>query len=79
MIYWFTSEKRLDDDPYHVGRQDKVYMVQLALDRELARDIDMEIGIRYTERTVDSPWTGDIAEDKDFKQHRYWIGLTYKL
>ena len=78
-VYWFTSAKELLDDPYHVGRIDRMTMVQLTFDRELPGGVDMEIGGRYTVRTVESPWAGEIAEDKDFNQRRYWIGLTYKL
>lgn len=78
-VYWFTSAKELLDDPYHVGRIDRMKMIQLTFDRTLPGDVDMEIGVRYTVRTVESPWEGDIAEDKDFNQRRYWIGLTYKL
>ncbi|MBU1072935.1 hypothetical protein KKG45_06790, partial [bacterium] len=78
-IYWFTSAKSLADDPYHVGRKDMVYAVQLDFDRELNKQVDLKIGVKYTRRTVESPWKGDIAEDKDYNQRRYWIGLTYKL
>lgn len=78
-VYWFTSTKALEDDPYHRGRIDRVYMAQLRLQRDLPGGIGGEIGIRYAQRTVESPWDGDIASDKDYDQRRYWIGLTYKL
>ena len=78
-IYWFTSTKALADDPYHVGRKDKVYALQFEGSRRLTKSLSMDVGFRYTERVVESPWRGDIAEDKDYTQRRYWIGLTYKL
>ena len=78
-IYWFTSTKELVDDPYHVGRKDMVYATQLVFDRKLNKTLTMKLGVKYTERVVESPWKGDIAEDKDYNQRRYWIGLTYRL
>jgi hypothetical protein len=78
-VYWFTSTKELVDDPYHVGRKDMVYAAQLVFNRKLKKTVNMAVGIKYTERVVESPWQGDIAEDKDYNQRRYWIGLTYKL
>jgi hypothetical protein len=78
-LYWFTSAKPLLDDPYHVGRKDKVWSLQLDFDRGLSRSVDLNVGARLAVRTVDSPWQGEIAEDKDYDQRRYWIGLTYKL
>lgn len=77
--YWFTSDKVLADDPYHVGRKDEVYAVEFTLSRGVGRSVDVELGMRWGRRTVDSPWRGDIAEDKDYTQHRYWLGLAYEL
>ena len=76
---WFTPAKELRADPYHVGGIARVYMGQLRFHRKLPGNVRMQVGVRYTERTVESPWKGDIAADKDFNQRRYWIGLTYKL
>ncbi len=78
-ILWFTSEKELVDDPYHVGRKDMVYVGQLRFDKKVNKTLSINWGFRYAERVVESPWKGDIAADKDYTQHRYWIGLTYKL
>jgi len=78
-VSWFTSQKSLEDDPYHVGRIDRVWQFQLAWDKELPNGVDMQVGWKYARRRVESPWDGDIHEDKDFDQRRYWIGLTYKL
>ena len=77
--YWYTSLKSLDADPYHVGRKDNVYSLELTLDRPVAGGVDGVFGFKFSQRTVDSPWQGDIAEDKDYDQRRYWIGLSYKL
>ena len=78
-VSWFTSQKSLEDDPYHVGRIDRVWQFQLAWDKELPNGVDMQVGWKYARRRVESPWDGDIHEDKDYDQRRYWIGLTYKL
>lgn len=78
-VSWFTSQKSLEEDPYHVGRIDRVWQYQVAWDKELPNGVDMQIGWKYAKRRVESPWDGDIHEDKDYDQRRYWIGLTYKL
>jgi hypothetical protein len=78
-LYWFTSQKALEDDPYHVGRKDIVWSYEVEFERGLGRSVDLNVGWRLAIRTVESPWDGDIAEDKDYDQRRYWIGLTYKL
>jgi len=78
-VSWFTSQKELEEDPYHVGRIDRVWQFQFAWDKELPNGVDMQVGWKYARRRVESPWDGDIHEDKDYDQRRYWIGLTYKL
>ncbi len=78
-VYWFTSDKALEEDPFHVGRRDDVWSIQATLDRTLSRSATLQLGYRYTQRTTDSPWRGDIAEDKDYEQNRWWLGLSYKL
>ena len=78
-VYWFTSRKTLEEDPFHVGRRDDVWSVQATLEHTLGRGSVLQLGYRYTQRTTDSPWRGDIAEDKDYEQNRWWLGITYRL
>ena len=78
-VYWFTSRKTLEEDPFHVGRRDDVWSVQATLEHTLRRGAVLQVGYRYTRRTADSPWRGDIAEDKDYEQNRWWMGITYRL
>jgi hypothetical protein len=79
MIYWFTTDKDLFEDPYHAGRKDTVYKVTLGARRKLSQEITANVGWRFTERSVESPWPGDITLDKDYSKYRVWLGLTYEL
>jgi len=78
-VAWFTSEKSVEADPYHAGRIDRVYQAALTFDRKLSNGMNVQVGMQYALRRVESPWDGDISEDKNYDQRRYWIGLTYKL
>ncbi|MBD3336653.1 MAG: hypothetical protein GF355_14165 [Candidatus Eisenbacteria bacterium] len=78
MAYYFTSDKVLYRDPYHVGRLDEFYRAELEFDTEkIYGPINLYGGYRYTERTTSAPWKGDIAEDKDYVSNRFWIGVHY--
>jgi hypothetical protein len=78
--YFFTSEKPLHLDPFHTGRKDTFYRVEIGVETaEVWRNMSLLAGYRFTERTTSSPWTGDIAEDKDYRNHRVWTGLTYSF
>ena len=45
----------------------------------LTQDVDMDWGFGYAERDVDSPWWGDIKEDKNYISRTYWIGFSSTL
>ena len=79
MLYYFPTEKELFDDPYHAGRKDTVYKVSLGFERRLNKQLTVDVSGRYTVRTVDSPWPGDITLDKDYDKYRIWVGFAYKL
>jgi hypothetical protein len=79
MLYYYSTEKDLFADPYHSGRKDQVTKLTIELRRKLSKLISADWGIRFTQRTVDSPWPGDVALDKDYDKYRTWLGLTYKL
>jgi len=80
-IYYFTSEKRLEDDPFHVGRKDKIYRAELTWSTNtVAGPLSLEGGYRYTERTSTAPEATageDIGEEKDYTDNRFWIGVVY--
>lgn len=78
----------ISDDPYHVGRQDNTTTYQVKGGRPLPallrnfglpEDVDMDWGFGYAERDVDSPWWGDIKEDKNYITRTYWIGFSSTL
>jgi len=79
MLYYYPTDKELFEDPFHAGRTDNVYKVSLGFERRILRSVTLDLAGRYTVRTVDSPWPGDITLDKDFTKYRIWLGLTYRL
>ncbi len=76
-------------DTYHTGRVDNVYTYQIKGGRKLPkklqelmgwdRSISMNYGFGYAERDVDSPWWGDIKEDKNWISRTYWVGFSTRL
>lgn len=79
MDYYYPTDKPLMDDPFHTGRRDKNTKVTVALNRKVNKKLSVYGTFRYSERVVESPWYGDITLDKDYIQHRYWVGMTYKF
>lgn len=79
MLYYYTATKQPFDDRFHVGRKDNVYKLTLALKRKLNKTITADLGARFTERTLNSPWPDVVAIDKAYTKYRIWLGLTYKL
>ncbi|MBM4118213.1 hypothetical protein FJ251_10830 [bacterium] len=89
-VDYYSAEgtQTIADDPYHVGRQDNTYTYQVKGGRPLpallrnfglAQDVDLDPGFGYAERDVDSPWWGDIKEDKNYISRTYWIGFSSTL
>ncbi|MFH1279916.1 MAG: hypothetical protein ABIK65_16255 [Candidatus Eisenbacteria bacterium] len=80
-IYYFTSAKRIEEDPFHVGRKDKVYRFEaIGNTRPVLGQVSLQGGYRYTERTSTAPEASageDIGEEKDYKDNRYWFGVEY--
>ncbi len=86
--YSAKGTQTISDDTYHVGRQDNSYTYQLKGSRDLPavfasfglpKAVDMDFGFGYAERDVDSPWWGDIKEDKNYISRTYWIGFSSTL
>ncbi len=85
----FDGDGPIAVDTYHTGRVDNVYTYQIKGGRKLPvklqelmgweRSISMSYGFGYAERDVDSPWWGDIKEDKNWISRTYWIGFSTRL
>jgi hypothetical protein len=89
-VDYYSAEgtQTISDDTYHVGRQDNTYTYQIKGSRALPAifgnfglpdAVDMDYGFGYAERDVDSPWWGDIKEDKNYISRTYWIGFSTTL
>jgi len=79
MDYYYTTDRDLFDDPYHVGRRDKMQKVGVSVNRKITKTLSVYASFRYSDRVVESPWYGDITIDKDFIEHRYWVGMDYSF
>jgi len=79
MDYYYTTDRNIFDQPFQVGRRDKNTKVTVQLNHKVNRALSVYGTFRYSERKVESPWYGDITLDKDYFQHRYWVGMTYKF
>jgi hypothetical protein len=79
MLYYYTTDKSLFDDPFHSGRKDEVTKVTFEVGRRLSKVITADLGIRFSQRAVDSPWPGDVALDKDYNGYRAWLRFSYQL
>jgi hypothetical protein len=85
----FDGDGPIAVDTYHTGRVDNVYTFQVKGGRKMPvklqelmgwdRSISMSYGFGYAERDVDSPWWGDIKEDKNWISRTYWLGFSTRL
>lgn len=79
MDYYYTTEKDLFEAPFQVARRDKWSKAFVTLNKQLSRDVAVDVGFVYSWREVESPWYGDITLDKDYDQHRYSLGISYRF
>lgn len=79
MDYYYTTDKLLVEDPYHVGRRDEYTKFTIETQRRISRPLTAQAAVRRTERVTTSPWEGDLTTDKAFVQWQYWIDLTYRF
>lgn len=79
MDYYYTTQRSLVEDPYHLGRRDLNYKGSVELQRRLSRELTARLSVRRTSRTVESPWEGDLTTDKAFVQWLTWVDLTYRF
>jgi hypothetical protein len=81
--YYFTSALPYFEDPYHVGRKDEIYRLEITgRSRKYWGAIELEGGYRFTERTSTAAFDSDnsaIGEDKDYRDNRGWIGVEYSF
>ncbi|MBN2171574.1 MAG: hypothetical protein JW819_09685 [Candidatus Krumholzibacteriota bacterium] len=77
--FYYTATGLVQDDSYHVGRKDNIYGYDLGASRGLTKNLDLDVGFAYEQRTVESPYQtwGDINEDKDYVERIYSIQFTY--
>lgn len=78
--YFFTSDLLYWDDPFHVGRKDRVYTVEIsATTVPMIGSMTFEAGYRFSQRTSTATQQVDIADEKDYRDNRVWIGANYSF
>jgi hypothetical protein len=80
--YYYTGDRPYWEDPLHTGREDKVYALETSIDtRRLYGPANLEVGYRYSQRVSSLPATfeGEDAEDKDYTDNRFWMGVRYSF
>jgi hypothetical protein len=77
--FYFTSRKRPDQDPLHVGRRDEVRRAELTFRTvPVVGAASLEGGYRYSKRSstaVEVSVGMDIGEEKDYTDNRMWFGI----
>ena len=76
---YFTTDKTLEQDPFHAGRRDTIHRFSLMTDLEIYRNI-LIFGIyEYQQRDVSSKEKERITEVKNYNRNRISAGfeLTY--
>lgn len=76
----FTSSHPPTSDPYHSGRRDYEYGIDLGFGFDLTKSFDAELTYSFTRRDArtsvqQNQWT--LADEKDFTQHRIGLRLRY--
>ncbi len=77
--YHYTSQQHPLDDPYHVGRKDEITSFETTIGtRAVWRKVTLEVGYRFSERDSSLPGRigEDVGEEKDYTDHRLWIGMS---
>jgi hypothetical protein len=79
MDYYYTTQRPLVEDPYHVGRHDMNTKYTVEVQRKLTKTVGARLSARRTDRVVESPWSGDLQTDKAFTQWQFWLELAYRF
>lgn len=80
--YYYTSDIAYHLDATHTGRKDEVWAGEAtATSAPVWRQVTLELGYRHTERssssTASDVGTESIEEDKNYRDNRVWLGMTY--
>ena len=76
--YYYTSRHLYWDDPFHVGRKDQVYVIELNVTTTpVIGKAALEAGYRFSQRSSSATGQVDIGDEKDYKGSRIWVGANY--
>lgn len=76
---YFTTEKSLEQDPFHAGRRDTIHRFSLMTEVEIFRSLSIIGTYEYQRRDVSSKEKERITEVKNYNRNRISVGfeLTY--
>jgi hypothetical protein len=78
----YTTDHTMFRDPLHSGREDYVWDLNLTYTLNLRDSLDLLVSWHSAKREIEAPGERrriDVAEERDFKQNRYGIGLSYRF
>jgi hypothetical protein len=75
----YTSEKSVEDDPFHHGRKDTKQTICGSLNLKMTSNLSANVSYRYRQRSVDSPRKDEITEVKDYTNHCVSVGLRFEV
>jgi len=75
----FTSDKGVDEDPFHFERVDRDRQLDLELVWGVNRSFELSGRYGFAAREVDSPMRDLIVEEKDYTKGVFELGFAYVL
>jgi hypothetical protein len=74
----YTTERSLDEDPFHRGRLDLRWKLAPSLTTALTPRVDLTLGFSYEERTTTSD-ISRVEEIKSFKVRQVFGAVEYRF
>jgi hypothetical protein len=71
----YTTEKSVEDDPFHFGRKDTKQTIRGSLNLKMTSNLSANVSYTYKQRCVDSPNKDEITEVKDYTNHCVSMGF----
>lgn len=76
---YFTTEKSLQEDPYHAGRKDSIHRFSLTTTYDILRTLSLHGKYEFQWRDVNSLGYDRITEVKNYDRNRISLGFEYKI
>ena len=74
---YFTTEKSIQEDPFHAGRRDDIQSLALEAQYKLSRRLSLSGAYEIQTRNISSPEARRITEVKNYDRHRLSLGIEF--